>query len=55
MNDDVLTTHVLDVASGRPAAGVETELRRDGRLVTARKDHVPRPAAPWSCSTDRGS
>lgn len=31
----VLTTHVLDVARGRPAAGVEVELWRDGRLVTA--------------------
>jgi hydroxyisourate hydrolase len=25
-----LTTHVLDLASGRPAAGVAVELRRDG-------------------------
>jgi 5-hydroxyisourate hydrolase len=31
----VLTTHVLDVARGRPAAGVEIELWRDGKLVSA--------------------
>lgn len=31
----VLTTHVLDVARGRPAAGVGIELWRDDRLVTA--------------------
>jgi 5-hydroxyisourate hydrolase len=31
----VLTTHVLDVARGRPAAGVKVELWRDGRLVVA--------------------
>jgi 5-hydroxyisourate hydrolase len=28
-----LTTHVLDTASGRPAAGLATELRRDGELL----------------------
>jgi 5-hydroxyisourate hydrolase len=31
----VLTTHVLDVARGRPAAGVDVELWRDGKLVSA--------------------
>jgi 5-hydroxyisourate hydrolase len=31
----VLTTHVLDTASGRPAVGVAVELWRDGRLVTS--------------------
>jgi 5-hydroxyisourate hydrolase len=31
----VLTTHVLDTARGRPAAGVGIELWRDGRLVTS--------------------
>lgn len=31
----VLTTHVLDVARGRPAAGVAVELWRDDRLVSA--------------------
>jgi hydroxyisourate hydrolase len=30
-----LTTHVLDVARGRPAAGVAIELWRDGALVAA--------------------
>jgi 5-hydroxyisourate hydrolase len=30
-----LTTHVLDVARGRPAAGVAVELWRDDRLVTS--------------------
>jgi hydroxyisourate hydrolase len=30
-----LTTHVLDVSRGRPAAGVEVELWREGVLVTA--------------------
>jgi 5-hydroxyisourate hydrolase len=34
LNSCVLTTHVLDVARGRPAAGVEVELWRDGKLVT---------------------
>jgi hydroxyisourate hydrolase len=28
-----LTTHVLDVARGRPAAGVAIELERDGELL----------------------
>jgi hydroxyisourate hydrolase len=28
-----LTTHVLDTARGRPAAGVEIVLRRDGEIV----------------------
>lgn len=28
-----LTTHVLDTASGRPAAGVRVVLRRDGEAV----------------------
>jgi len=31
----VLTTHVLDTARGRPAAGMAIELARGGRLVTA--------------------
>jgi len=31
----VLTTHVLDTARGRPAAGMAIELVRGGRLVTA--------------------
>jgi 5-hydroxyisourate hydrolase len=43
----VLTTHVLDVARGRPAAGVEVELWRDGKLVTAQTtDHDGRCGAP---------
>jgi 5-hydroxyisourate hydrolase len=29
-----LTTHVLDTASGKPAAGVRVELRRDGEAAT---------------------
>jgi len=28
-----ITTHVLDTSSGRPAAGVEAQLLRDGTLV----------------------
>ncbi len=28
-----LTTHVLDTAAGRPAAGIPIALRRDGELV----------------------
>ena len=28
-----LSTHVLDTAAGRPAAGVRVELRRDGEIV----------------------
>ena len=28
-----LTTHVLDTASGKPAAGVRVELRRDGEAA----------------------
>jgi 5-hydroxyisourate hydrolase len=35
LNGLVLTTHVLDVAQGRPAAGVEVELWRDDKLVIA--------------------
>lgn len=31
----MLTTHVLDVSRGRPAAGVAIELWRDDRLVRA--------------------
>jgi len=31
----VLTTHVLDVSRGRPAAGVAVELWRDDRLVSS--------------------
>jgi 5-hydroxyisourate hydrolase len=30
-----LTTHVLDTARGRPAAGVPVELRRDGELLVS--------------------
>ena len=30
-----LSTHVLDTARGRPAAGVAVELRRDGEVVTS--------------------
>ena len=30
-----LTTHVLDTAHGRPAAGVAVRLLRDGRLVAS--------------------
>src|SRR3954452_21953309 len=30
-----LTTHVLDTAAGRPAAGVEVTLWRDGAVVAA--------------------
>lgn len=28
-----LSTHVLDLASGRPAAGVAVRLERDGRVI----------------------
>jgi 5-hydroxyisourate hydrolase len=42
-----LTTHVLDTARGRPAAGVTVELWRDGELVSrARTDEDGRTAAP---------
>jgi 5-hydroxyisourate hydrolase len=30
-----LSTHVLDTAHGRPAAGVPVELRRDGELLVS--------------------
>ena len=30
-----LSTHVLDTAAGRPAAGVTVELRRDGHVIAA--------------------
>jgi 5-hydroxyisourate hydrolase len=30
-----LSTHVLDTARGRPAAGVPVELRRDGELLVS--------------------
>jgi 5-hydroxyisourate hydrolase len=42
-----LTTHVLDTARGRPAAGVAVEIWRDGELVArARTDEDGRTAAP---------
>ena len=42
-----LTTHVLDVARGRPAAGVAVELWRDGALVaSAVTNHDGRTDAP---------
>jgi 5-hydroxyisourate hydrolase len=33
-----LSTHVLDTARGRPAAGVAIELRHDGEVVAATTD-----------------
>jgi 5-hydroxyisourate hydrolase len=33
-----LSTHVLDTARGRPAAGVAIELRRDGEVIAATTD-----------------
>jgi 5-hydroxyisourate hydrolase len=30
-----LSTHVLDTARGRPAAGIPVELRRDGELLVS--------------------
>ncbi len=33
-----LSTHVLDTAHGRPAAGVAIELRRGDRVITATTD-----------------
>jgi 5-hydroxyisourate hydrolase len=33
-----LSTHVLDTARGRPAAGVAIELRHDGRVIAATTD-----------------
>lgn len=42
-----LTTHVLDTAAGRPAAGVAVEVRRDGALVAqAVTDGDGRTASP---------
>jgi 5-hydroxyisourate hydrolase len=42
-----LTTHVLDVARGRPAAGVAVELWRDDKLVSsAETDADGRVAEP---------
>jgi 5-hydroxyisourate hydrolase len=42
-----LTTHVLDVARGRPAAGIAIELWRDGALVaSATTDEDGRTGAP---------
>ena len=32
-----LSTHVLDTAVGRPAAGIQVQLYRDGELVIARE------------------
>jgi 5-hydroxyisourate hydrolase len=49
-----LTTHVLDTARGRPAAGVAIELRRGDELITATTDEDGRarlldatPAGPY--------
>ena len=48
-----LTTHVLDLASGRPAAGVALELRRDGAsLARAVTDADGRTAAPLLAGDD---
>lgn len=44
-----LTTHVLDIAAGRPAAGVEIELRRSGEdavLARVRTNADGRTDAP---------
>jgi 5-hydroxyisourate hydrolase len=42
-----LTTHVLDTAHGRPAAGVAIEVRRDGRpIARARTNADGRTDAP---------
>jgi 5-hydroxyisourate hydrolase len=35
-----LSTHVLDTATGRPAAGVPVELARDGAVVASAKTDV---------------
>ena len=44
-----LTTHVLDTASGKPAAGVRVVLRRDGDAASWPR---PRPT-PTAGSTSR--
>jgi 5-hydroxyisourate hydrolase len=36
MKQERISTHVLDLSTGRPAAGVKVSLRREGRLVGAR-------------------
>jgi 5-hydroxyisourate hydrolase len=35
-----LSTHVLDTGAGRPAAGVEVELWREGRIVASGQTDV---------------
>lgn len=35
-----LTTHVLDTASGKPAAGVAVRLKRDGGLLVSTKTNA---------------
>ena len=53
-----LTTHVLDTAQGRPAAGVAITLYRNlGERYALLKTtyHVPLLVTPWSYSTCRGS
>jgi hydroxyisourate hydrolase len=48
-----LTTHVLDTARGRPAAGVAVELWRDGELVgRARTNDDGRTDAPLVAGAD---
>jgi hydroxyisourate hydrolase len=50
-----LTTHVLDVASGRPAAGVDIELWRDGVLVASAVTNADgRTDAPLLATLDAG-
>jgi 5-hydroxyisourate hydrolase len=40
-----LSTHVLDTANGKPAAGVPVELRKDGELVAAKVTNADGRAA----------
>jgi 5-hydroxyisourate hydrolase len=48
-----LTTHVLDTARGRPAAGVGVDLYRDGELVArARTNADGRTDAPLVAGAD---
>ena len=47
-----LSTHVLDTANGKPAAGVPVELHKDGELVTACQQGCPAGAITFGSLND---
>ena len=56
-----LTTHVLDTASGKPAAGMRVVMRREGAVIAEATTNAdgrldkPLLISPYGYSTYRGS